>query len=77
MTVVLDARALRVPAGMTVAAALACSDWPFARRSCGNHPRAPFCGMGVCQECRMTIDGQRRLACQTVCREGMVLERTP
>jgi len=77
VTVVLDGRALRVPAGITVAAAMAYGDRPFTRRSCGGEPRAPFCGMGICQECRMTIDGQRRLACQTTCRDGMALERTP
>uniref|UniRef100_UPI003F842FE9 2Fe-2S iron-sulfur cluster-binding protein n=1 Tax=Cupriavidus ulmosensis TaxID=3065913 RepID=UPI003F842FE9 len=77
VTVLLDGRALRVPAGITAAAALAYSDLPFARRSCGGEPRAPFCGMGICQECRMTINGQRGLACLTVCREAMVLERTP
>ncbi|NUA26711.1 (2Fe-2S)-binding protein [Cupriavidus basilensis] len=77
MNVLLDGRALRVPAGTTVAAAMAYSDRPFTRRACGGEPRAPFCGMGICQECRMTIDGRRRLACQTTCRDGMVLERMP
>ena len=36
--------------------------------------RAPFCGMGACQECRVLIDGRRRLACQTVCQSGMRVE---
>ena len=77
VNVLLDGRALRVPAGISVAAAMAYSDRSFTRRACGGEPRAPFCGMGICQECRMTIDGRRRLACQTACRDGMVLERTP
>ncbi|HCI6741169.1 TPA: (2Fe-2S)-binding protein, partial [Klebsiella variicola subsp. variicola] len=38
--------------------------------------RAPFCGMGVCQECRVTVDGLRVLACQTLCRAGMQIERS-
>ena len=33
-------------------------------------------GMGVCQECRVLVDGRRRLACQTVCIEGMRVETT-
>jgi succinate dehydrogenase/fumarate reductase-like Fe-S protein len=33
--------------------------------------------MGVCQECRVSIDGQRRLACQTLCRDGMQVETRP
>ncbi len=27
-----------------------------------------------CQECRVLIDGRRRLACQTVCQSGMRVE---
>jgi len=30
--------------------------------------------MGICQECRVLIDGQRRLACQTLCVEGMAVQ---
>ena len=34
--------------------------------------RGGFCGMGVCQECRVTIDGMPdRRACMTEVREGM------
>jgi len=47
-----------------------------ARTSVTGQPRAPFCGMGVCQECRVLVDGRRRLACQTVCIEGMRVETT-
>lgn len=37
--------------------------------------RAPYCLMGVCFECLMTIDGQpNRQACMTPVREGMVVE---
>lgn len=71
----IDGRPVRVRAGSSVAAALHAAGGPgIARISVGGEPRAPFCGMGVCQECRVTIDGQRRLACQAVCREGMRVE---
>jgi len=34
--------------------------------------RGGFCGMGVCQECRVTVDGlPDRRACMTAVREGM------
>jgi sarcosine oxidase subunit alpha len=34
--------------------------------------RGGFCGMGVCQECRVTVDGMPdRRACMTLVREGM------
>lgn len=37
-------------------------------------PRAPFCMMGVCFECLMTIDGVANVqACLTEVREGMVI----
>jgi succinate dehydrogenase/fumarate reductase-like Fe-S protein len=32
------------------------------------------CGMGICQECRVRVDGQVRLACQTLCVQGMRVE---
>ncbi|MCO7575915.1 (2Fe-2S)-binding protein [Pseudomonas idahonensis] len=72
----LDQQALEVRGGLTVAAAVANSGVPYTRTACSGAPRAPFCGMGICQECRMTIDGRRQLACQTLCRDGMQVERS-
>ncbi|MNJ00568.1 hypothetical protein D3C73_1599310 [compost metagenome] len=46
------------------------------RRSVSGKLRAPFCGMGVCQECRITVNGRRVLACQTECQPEMVIERS-
>ena len=70
-----DGRAVRVKAGSSVAAALCVAGgMGVARTSIKGQPRAPFCGMGVCQECRVRIDGRRMLACQTVCTEGMQVE---
>jgi sarcosine oxidase subunit alpha len=35
-------------------------------------PRAPLCGMGVCFECRVCVDGHpHALACMTLARDGM------
>ncbi|WP_431126360.1 (2Fe-2S)-binding protein [Variovorax paradoxus] len=70
-----DGQPVRVKAGSSVAAALRVAGGiGAARTSVTGQPRAPFCGMGVCQECRVRIDGRRRLACQTVCAEGMRVE---
>lgn len=74
---ILDGRPLRVVAGTTVAAALALGGDDTTRTSVSGQRRAPLCGMGICQECRVTIDGQRRLACQTLCRDGMQVETHP
>ena len=67
-----NGREVRVPAGTIVAAALANAGVGVYRRSLRGEPRAPLCGMGVCFECRVTIDGRAHcLSCQTVCEEGM------
>ena len=69
---------VRVPVGSSVAAALALHPPGRTRLSVSGQWRAPLCGMGVCQECRVQVNGQRRLACQTLCTEGLtVLTHTP
>lgn len=73
----LDGQPLKVDEGTTVAAALLLGGDGSSRTSVSGQRRAPFCGMGVCQECRVSIDGQRRLACQTLCRDGMRVESRP
>lgn len=66
-----DGQAVDVPAGSNVAAAVA-RVAPHFRRSCGGQPRAPLCGMGICFECRVAIDGIGQLrACTTAARDGM------
>lgn len=61
-----------VAAGSTVATAVArAGAWSF-RRSVMGQPRAPLCGMGICFECRVTINGQRHArSCQIVCLDAM------
>jgi len=76
LTLTLDGESLCVPEGSSVAAALSLSGRDSCRISVNGEPRAPFCGMGICQECRVTVNGVRRLACQTLCQPGMRIERT-
>lgn len=60
-----------VPSGITVAVALTLLQ-QACRTSVSGQPRGPLCAMGICYECRVTIDGvPDRLACQTVCAPGM------
>lgn len=70
----IDGQAVRVKEGTSLAAALQMATGGVARISVTGQPRAPFCGMGICQECRVQVDGRRLLACQTPCREGMRVE---
>jgi aerobic-type carbon monoxide dehydrogenase small subunit (CoxS/CutS family) len=61
-----------VSPNISVAAAIALSGNPVTRTSVTGQARAPFCGMGICMECRVNIDGQEhQLACQTLCLDGM------
>lgn len=69
----IDGQPRQIPPGITVAAALAFAASGLTRLSVKGEPRAPFCGMGMCQECRVQVNGLRRLACQTLCTAGMTI----
>ena len=70
--IIADGRRARVPAGASVAAALLNLGAGAFRRSVGGEPRAPLCGMGICFECRATIDGvPHRRACLVPVADGM------
>jgi hypothetical protein len=61
-----------VPAGAMVSTAVAMAGVSGYRRSVSGEPRGPLCGMGICFECRVTIDGRAHCrSCQVVCRPGM------
>ena len=69
---VVNGKSVCVAAGTTVAAALARAGIERFRRSVSGEARAPLCGMGICCECRVTIDGtSQRRSCQTLCENGM------
>ncbi|MBS1810840.1 MAG: (2Fe-2S)-binding protein [Acidobacteria bacterium] len=64
--------ALIVPAGSLVSTAVFLADQLAFRRSVTGEARAPLCGMGICFECRVTINGEAHArSCQIVCQEGM------
>ena len=65
-------REITVREGTTVAAALLESGCELFRRSVTGEPRGPLCGMGVCFECRVTIDGiMHQRSCNVLVRDGM------
>ncbi|PMS22107.1 ferredoxin [Trinickia dabaoshanensis] len=75
LVVMIDGTPLDVRPDTTVAAALV-SRYGVrgTRRSVSGQPRAALCGMGVCQECRVSVDERAHvLACQTICRDGMII----
>ena len=68
-----DGRRLAVHPGTLVAAAIELAlPGHGARVSTSGARRQPLCGMGVCGECRVTVDGRaHRLGCQTLCAADM------
>jgi predicted molibdopterin-dependent oxidoreductase YjgC len=72
LDIVIDGERVSVAAGTTVAAALFDHGVSAFRRSVSGEPRSPVCCMGVCFECRVTIDSRpHRRACMTVVADGM------
>ena len=61
-----------VPAGSTLAAAVLQTGVSSFRRSVTGEARGPLCGMGICYECRVTVNGVAHVrSCQTLCENGM------
>jgi D-hydroxyproline dehydrogenase subunit gamma len=72
VTLTVNGKPVRVPAGTVVAAALAGAGYGHFHRSVSGEARGPLCGMGVCMECRVTIQGVPHCrSCQTLCEDGM------
>jgi len=71
-----DGRPIEARAGDTVASAmLAAGIDRFRTTPVTEAPRAPYCLMGVCFDCLVTIDGVgSRQACLVPVREGMAVE---
>ena len=69
-----DGATLRAAAGTSLAAAMLDAGITTFRHSRGGVPRGPVCGMGICFECRVTIDGvAHRRACLELVRPGMAV----
>jgi len=72
VTLKINGQEISVASGTTVAAAIMLLGTMRFRRSVTGEPRGPLCGMGICYECRVTIDGHpHSKSCQLACREGM------
>jgi sarcosine oxidase subunit alpha len=72
VTIIVDSKPCVVPGDVSVAAALLTAGITVFRRSVTGEPRAPLCGMGICYECRLTIDDvANRRSCLVPVTEGM------
>ena len=75
VTLRINNQEISVADGSTVATAVFASYAKNFRRSVSGEPRFPLCGMGICFECRVTIDGvKHRRSCQISAANGMEIE---
>lgn len=71
ITVKVDGRLIAVAPGSTVAVAVMLAR-VACRKSVTGEPRFPLCGMGICFECRVTINRKPHCrSCQILARPGM------
>lgn len=75
VTITVDGTQVRAAAGDTVAAALLAAGFDHCRTTpVSGAPRGPYCMMGVCFDCLITIDGVgNRQGCLVRVREGMTV----
>lgn len=72
VVVVVNGTLITMPAGSMVSAAIMKAGVTSFRRSVTGEVRGVLCGMGLCFECRVTIDSELHCrSCQTVVQNGM------
>jgi predicted molibdopterin-dependent oxidoreductase YjgC len=75
ITVRVDDQPVEAFEGETVAAVLLAEGIRTFRHTPRGEARGIFCGMGICYECLVTVDGAPNVrACVTPVSEGMVIE---
>ena len=76
LSLTVDGVAVTATPGQSVGAALTDAgilSWRTTRHT--GRPRGLFCGIGICFDCLLTVDGQPdQRACLVPARDGMVLE---
>jgi D-hydroxyproline dehydrogenase subunit gamma len=75
-TILVDGEAVTAYEGESIAAALLASGRRFTRWTArAGEPRGYFCGMGVCQDCLVTVEGLPNVrACMTLVRDRLRVE---
>jgi predicted molibdopterin-dependent oxidoreductase YjgC len=76
VTITIDGRPVQARVTDTVAAALLAAGVPVVRATpASGAPRGPYCMMGVCFDCLVTVDGVgNRQGCLLRVRDGMRVE---
>ena len=71
VTVTVNGAPVTMPCGATVAAAVMVAG-QACRISVSGEPRGPLCGMGICFECRVMVNGNPHVrSCQVMCAQDM------
>lgn len=70
-SITVNGKRVRVAPGSSVAVAVIIANEP-CRFSLTGEARAPLCAMGICMECRATVNGvPHQRTCQLECTPGM------
>lgn len=78
ITVHINGQPVTAFAGETVAAVLLAEGRRVFRRTAGGSPRGLFCGMGICFECLVRVNGTPNVrACLTPVADGLTVETDP
>jgi len=72
ITLTINGKKASVAEGITVAAAILNIGEAAFRTAVKGGTRGPLCGMGICFECRVKINGEpHRRSCMLLAKEGM------
>ena len=77
VTITFEDREIEAYKGEPIAAALLASGVKVFRRTRKReNPRGPFCGIGLCTDCVMKVNGEPNVrTCITPVKDGMVIEK--
>lgn len=75
VTITVDGEAMTGISGQSIAGmVMACDQLELRRTASGDRPRGVFCGIGVCFDCLVEVNGVQDVrACQRKAREGDVV----
>jgi predicted molibdopterin-dependent oxidoreductase YjgC len=66
-----DGRKVKAKSGQSIAEAMLASGFRVFRKTRNDAPRGFYCGMGVCYECRMIVNGLPNVrTCMTLATPG-------
>ncbi|HCY85538.1 MAG TPA: proline dehydrogenase [Desulfobacteraceae bacterium] len=70
-----DGRDLAAFKGETIHAAMIAAGIQHFRHAPGSGPRGVFCGMGICYDCMVRVNGKdNQRACMTQVKDGMEIQ---